>query len=73
MKHHHCEESLKDLHRRIKYDNKFFPLVRLTLGEWKFLEQSLLPLLTYHKKDKKLAFITCMLFVQLTEYPTISE
>jgi len=32
-----CEASLKDIHKWIKYESNIHPIVKLTLGEWKFL------------------------------------
>ena len=32
-----CEASLKDIHKYIKYESNVHPIVKLTLGEWKFL------------------------------------
>lgn len=37
VKNAHCEVSLKDIFRELNRDHGVHPIVRLTLGEWKFL------------------------------------
>lgn len=69
VKHDHCEESLKELFKYLKFDSSREPFVRHTLGRWGFLNKNLLPLLIFHHQDKKLSFLCLMLFVQLTELP----
>lgn len=64
-----CEESLKDIFRILKTDGNKVPYARLALGEWGFLQTSLLYLLVSHKQDKKLQYITLMNLVFLTELP----
>lgn len=66
VKHEHCEESLKDVLSKIRKDGVTYPLVRLMLGSWGFLKKDLLPLLIFHKQDKRLSFITTMIMVYLT-------
>ncbi len=73
VKNKDCETSLNCLYRTIKNDSAFDPWVKETLGRWKFLQHDLLPLLTFHKKDRKLSFLACRIIVQLTEYPRTSE
>lgn len=68
-KHEHCEESLKDLLQNLRRDGQTYPYVKLTLGGWEFLQKHLVHLLVFHQQDKRLAFITTMLLVQLTEQP----
>ena len=69
VKHDQCEVSIKDIHKRLKNENISNPIIKLTLGEWRFLQNDLMPLLNFHKKDKKLSFLTVMLMVQITEVP----
>jgi hypothetical protein len=69
MKSEHCEESIKDLIKHLKFENVKLPVVKQILGKWKFLSNDLLPLLVFHNKDKKLSFLTLMMLVQLTEIP----
>jgi len=69
VKHAQCEHSLTDIYRRLKNESTSYPIVKLTLGDWRFLQNDLIPLLIFHKQDKKLSFLTCMLMVQLTEVP----
>jgi len=68
-KHEHCEESLKELFKYMKFDRQKEPFVKETLGKWAFLSKYLLPLLIFHHQDKKLSFLCLMLCVQLTELP----
>ena len=63
------ENASPDIHKRLKSESDKFPLVKITLGEWEFLKKDLIPLLIFHKQDKKLSFLTVMLLVQLTEIP----
>lgn len=37
VKSEHCEESLKELFKYLKFDNQTEPFVRTTLGQWNFL------------------------------------
>jgi len=69
VKHEHCEESLKELFKYLKFDSPKEPFVRTKLGSWNFLQKDLLPLLIFHHQDKKLSFLCLMLMVQLTELP----
>ena len=69
VKDEHCESSLKDLIRQIKLDNPKWPIAKQILGKWSFLQRDLLPLLIFHARDKRLAFLTLMLLVQLTALP----
>lgn len=73
VKHPQCEYSLKDIHRKLKCESEKYPIVKLTLGQWEFVQKDLIPLLIYHKQDKKLSFLTCMLLVQLTGIPVNGE
>lgn len=73
VKHDQCEYSLKDIYRRLKTESEKIPIIKLTLGNWQFLAKDLIPLLIFHRKDKKLSFLTCMLLVQLTEIPVKGE
>lgn len=70
VKHEHCEESLREIFKKLRFDSKKNPHVHHKVGEWKFVQKHLLPLLVFHHKDKKLAFLTMMLLVQLTQMPT---
>ena len=63
VKHNQCEPCLRDLHRYLKNDSIIHPLTKLRLGGWQFLQQNLIPLLIFHKKDKKLSFMTVMMMV----------
>jgi len=69
----YCQESIKDIIKHIKGDSPVNPIVKLTLGRWNFVGEHLIPLLTLHKQDKKLAFLALMLAVQLTELPCMSR
>lgn len=73
VKNKQCEASLRDIHKFLKHESMAQPTAKLTLGEWEFLQNDLIPLLIFHKKDKKLSFLTCMLLVQLTEIPQQAE
>lgn len=73
VKNKDCETSLNYLYRSIRNESNFDPWVKQILGQWKFLQNDLIPLLIFHKKDKKLSFLACRLLVQLTEYPRTSE
>lgn len=73
VKNKDCETSLNYLYRMIKNESIYEPWVKETLGQWKFLQNDLIPLLIFHKKDRKLSFLACRLMVQLTEYPRTSE
>ena len=70
VKSEHCEVSLREIIKHIKSDSEKIPLVKNILGKWSFLQGDLLPLLVFHDRDKKLAFLTLMLLVQLTELPS---
>ena len=48
VKHEHSEESLKELFKYLKFDSQREPFVRVTLGQWNFLQKDLLPLLIFH-------------------------
>ena len=37
VKHEHCEESLKEIFKSLKYDSVRFPYKRSLLGQWNFL------------------------------------
>ena len=41
----------------------------MALNDWKFIQDYLIPVLYFHKQDKKLAMIVVALLVELTEYP----
>jgi hypothetical protein len=69
VKHEHCLESLKDIYKHLKVDGTAYPFIRLTLGNWGFLEKDLIPLLVFHKQDKKLSFLATMVMIQLTAPP----
>lgn len=45
----------------------------MILGDWKFLQNDLIPLLIFHKKDKKLSYMTVRLMVAMTEFPFNGE
>jgi hypothetical protein len=49
VKHAQCEHSLTDVYRRLKNESNIYPIVKLTLGEWRFLQNDLIPLLIFHK------------------------
>ena len=53
----------------MKEDTPRWPISRHVLGKWSFLQRDLLPLLIFHNRDKRLAFLTLMLLVQLTALP----
>jgi len=65
----YCEDSLKDIYSNLKRDGESYPIVKLYLGEWGLLKKDLLPLLVFHKQDKRLSFLTTMIMVQLTSLP----
>ena len=44
-----CEESLRKLVNILKTDSPSFPYARVSLGEWRILQNDLLPLLIFHK------------------------
>ncbi len=71
VKNDHCEESVKELIKLLKFDDSL--QTKLILGTWEFLQKDLLPLLIFHDKDKKLSFLTLMLLVQLTESTTAPQ
>lgn len=73
VKHDHCEASLQDIYRKVKSDSTFEPHVKQTLYEWRFIQEYLMPVLIFHKQDKKLAMLVVALLVELTEYPTTKE
>ena len=64
-----CEESLRELLKHLKTDNATKPLIKHTLTKWQFLSKDCLPLLVMHTQDKRLAFLTLMMLVKLTEMP----
>ena len=64
-----CEDCIISIIKLLKYESNKQPFVRQTLGKWNILQSTLSPLFTIHTQDKKLAFQTLMLFVQLTELP----
>ncbi len=70
VKDEHCEVSLREIIKHLKSESLKRPIVKSTLGKWSFLQSDLLPLLVFHDRDKKLAFLTLMLLVQLTELPS---
>jgi timeless len=59
----HCIECIRELIKHMKNDTPSCPIVRKTLGRWKFLPEYIIPLLKFHAKDKKLSFLTLMLAV----------
>jgi hypothetical protein len=63
VKGKYAQESIRELIKHLKNDTPSNPIVRLTLGRWKFLEETLIQLLILHKADKKLSFLTLMLAV----------
>ena len=73
VKNKDCYGSLQYLSKLIKNESDFDPWVKQILGEWTFLENDLIPLLVFHKKDKMTSFLVCMLMVQLTDLPRTSE
>ncbi len=66
-----CEVALRDLHRYIRHDSSESSIVRLSLGQWCFIQKDLLPLLLSQTKDKKLSFCIIILLVDLTEMPEL--
>ena len=60
---------MQSLIKLIKSDTNRHSLIKKTLGKWKVLQNQLVPLLQFHTQDKRLAFQTLMLCVQLTELP----
>lgn len=70
VKHDQAEYGLKQILRELRLDDSSSrPFVKLMLAEWKFLENDLVPLLIYHKKDKHLSFFTVKLMFKLTQVP----
>ncbi len=69
VKHEHCLESLKDIYKHLKNDGSVYPFIRLTLGNWNFFEKDLIPLVKFHKQDKKLSFLATMIMINLTSVP----
>ncbi len=69
VKHEHCLESLKDIYKHLKSDGTAYPFIRLTLGTWAFFEKDLIPLVKFHKQDKKLSFLATMIMITLTSSP----
>ena len=49
VKHPQCEYSLKDIVKRLKTESEKYPIFKLTLGAWNFVQKDLLPLLIFHK------------------------
>ena len=68
VKSKHCEASMKDIFRELNREHSIHPNIRLILGQWKFLQNDLMPLLMFHKKDKKLSYLTVKLMVMMTEF-----
>jgi hypothetical protein len=69
VKHEHCLESLKDIYKHLKVDGTAHPFIRITLGNWNFFEKDLIPLVIFHKQDKKLSFLATMVMINLTAPP----
>jgi hypothetical protein len=69
VKDEHCDDQLKDIFKILKTDGNQLPYARLAIGEWNFVKNDLLPILVFHKQDKKLQYITLMNLVLLTELP----
>jgi len=49
VKSEQCDDCLKNIFRFLQRDGNTFPLVRLTLGEWGFLKNDLIPIMIFHK------------------------
>jgi hypothetical protein len=49
VKHPQCEHSLTDIYRCLKTDYAGYPIIKLTLADWRFLQNDLIPLLIFHK------------------------
>jgi hypothetical protein len=50
-------------------DGTAYPFIRIKLGEFKFFEKDLIPLVVFHKQDKKLSFLATMVMINLTAPP----
>lgn len=66
VKHDHCLESLKDIYKHLKVDGQAYPYIRKCLGEFGFFYKDLIPLIIFHKLDKRLSFLATMIMIQLT-------
>ena len=73
VKNKQCYPCLGNIFKQIKRDSIVHPIVKKILGEWKFVEKDLIPLLIFHNKDKKLSYLICQIIILLTEIPTLSE
>ena len=73
VKHKQCFPCLGNIFKQIKRDSIVHPIVKKILGEWKFVEKDLIPLLIFHNKDKKLSYLICQIISLLTEIPNLSE
>ena len=59
VKNKQCYPCLGNIYKHIKRDSVVHPIVKKILGEWKFVEKDLIPLLIFHNKDKKLSYLIC--------------
>ena len=61
-----CLEWLNDLRRVIQRDNDILRTIGNKIGNWKVVEQKLLPLLLEYRDDRRLVLTLCKIFVSVT-------
>ena len=62
-----CLNWLQDLQRALRRDDDLYRPVSLLLGQWKIVEQKLLPLILHARYDSALVLTVCKILVILTK------
>jgi len=62
-----CLNWLQDLQRALRRDDDLYRPVSLLLGQWKVVEQKLLPLILHARYDSTLVLTVCKILVILTK------
>ena len=62
-----CLNWLQDLQRALRRDDDLYRPVSLLLGQWKVVEQKLLPLILHARYDSALVLTVCKILVILTK------
>lgn len=62
-----CLNWLQDLQRALRRDDDLYRPVSLLLGQWKVVEQKLLPLILHARYDSSLVITVCKILVILTK------
>jgi len=62
-----CLNWLQDLQRALRRDDDLYRPVSLLLGQWKVVEQKLLPLILHARYDSSLVLTVCKILVILTK------